>query len=63
MLTFPQYKLGTVEPEPEEESDAEANSPCCPVCGNPMQLIEIVPPGGFDRRSEFSFVERQSRAP
>jgi len=60
-LSVLQYALGTVESDDHGEDDRTAQVPCCPVCGKPMILIDIVPPGGFDRRPEFS--QQQARAP
>ncbi len=49
LLAVLQYKLGTVEVETEVEDTPDAGKPRCPVCHKVMVLIDIVPPGGFDR--------------
>jgi hypothetical protein len=51
LLSLLQYRLGTVETEPEPEAKIDSRVPHCPVCGKPMILVEIVPPGGFDLRN------------
>lgn len=62
LLARLQYKLGTVELEPEDEEHLKM--PCCPICGKPMLLIDIVPPGGFDRRPKIHWsAQPQARAP
>ena len=51
LLARLQYALGTVENESEDEATvSDSHVPRCPVCGKPMILLEIVPPGGFQLR-------------
>lgn len=58
------YMLGTVDLEPEDEPETQGKIPCCPLCGKPMILINIVPPGGFDQHPETPFsAQPQARAP
>lgn len=64
LLTLLQYVFGTVEPEPEDEPEPPKKVPHCSVCGQPMILIGIVEPGGFDEPLEKSpAVAHQPRAP
>lgn len=58
-----QNLLGTVEIQPEEDSDEKAYVPHCPVCGKPMILIEIVPPGGFALRNNVAALSGQPVKP
>ena len=57
------YILGAVELETEDEPDPQAKIPCCPVCGKPMILIDIVPPCGFDAPSGISFATHPNPRP
>lgn len=64
LLSMLQYIFATVETEPVDKPDQQSKVPHCSVCGKPMRLIEIVPPGGFDEHWELSpATEQQTRAP
>jgi len=63
LLALLQYRLGMVELEPDDD-EQDNKAPCCPLCGKPMLLVDILPPGGFDRQSEIHRpTEQQARAP
>lgn len=62
LLARLQYALGTVAIEPEPEAP-DARVPHCPVCGKPMILIGIVPPGGFELRANWRSATAIVRSP
>jgi len=52
LLSVLQYVFGMVEAEPIDQPESGSKVPHCSVCGKPMILIGIVPPGGFDDRKK-----------
>lgn len=62
LLARLQYAFGAVATDPEPEA-TESRVPHCPVCGKPMILLEIVPPGGFQQKAHLRHAAVAVRSP